>query len=340
MCERRFDPRQRGLIKLAEYEFIERTALPADRSHLVSVVILNYNNKDFLRTCIRSALDLDWPELEVIVVDNASSDGSPDMVEAEFGGRIRLIRRGENSPTAGRNQGFDAARGAYILSLDNDIVVPDKAVVRKAISIFERLPKVALLAFKIGTVESPNEPLPEHWWHPLPLEEGKDRCFFTDFFSEGAVFFRTESLRAVGQYDEEFFQYFEGNDLTFRLIRDGYDLLFSPDLACGELRVRGLLHRRRTRINYLSLRNRIWIVWKHYPVRKGTWYLLGRIGAAAVRSCRYGWMDLFFKGLREGVFAPRAIRSQRRVLNKAAWKRIADIQRGHFAELSDISSLG
>jgi GT2 family glycosyltransferase len=307
--------------------------LPPNQNNLVSVVILNYNNKDFLRACITSALDLDWPDLEVIVVDNASSDGSPEMVEAEFAGRTRVIRREQNSPTAGRNQGFSAARGAYILSLDNDIVLPDRTVVRKALTLFERLPKVALLAFKIGTVESPDVPLPEHWWHPLPIDEVKNRCFFTDFFSEGAVFFRTEALRATGGYDEEFFQYFEGNDLAFRLIRDGYDLLFSPDLACGELRVRGFFHQKRTRVNYLSLRNKIWIVWKHYPFWKGSRYLFGRIAVSAIRSCRYGWSDLFLKALKEGVFAPPGIRSQRRLLGDDAWQRIEEIQRGQFAEI-------
>lgn len=307
--------------------------LPANQNNLVSVVILNYNNKDFLRACITSALELDWPDLEVIVVDNASSDGSPEMVEAEFAERTRLIRREQNSPTAGRNQGFNAARGAYILSLDNDIVLPDKTVVRKALSIFDRLPKVALLAFKIGTVENPEAPLPEHWWHPLPIEEGKNRCFLTDFFSEGAVFFRSEALRATGGYDEEFFQYFEGNDLAFRLIRDGYDLLFSPELACGELRIRGFLHQKRTRPNYLALRNKIWIVWKHYPILKGSRYLLGRIVVSAIRSCRYGWSDLFFKAVREGVFAPPGIRSQRRLLSKDVWRRIEEIHRGQFDQI-------
>lgn len=307
---------------------------------MVSVVILNYNNKDFLRACITSVLELDWPELEIIVVDNCSSDGSPEMVETEFRERTRLIRRHQNSPTAGRNQGFKAARGTYILSLDNDIVLPDRTVIRKAVSIFDRFPKVALLAFKIGTVESPEVPLPEHWWHPVPLEQGKNHYFLTDFFSEGAAFFRAEALKVTGGYDEEFFQYFEGNDLAFRLIRDGYDLLFSPDLACGELRVRGFLHKKRTQINYLALRNKIWIVWKHYPFLRGSWHLLGRISIALLRSVRHGWIDLFLKGVKDGLFAPDMIRSQRRRLSNDAWRRIGQIRRGQLVEVSGPTALG
>jgi len=300
---------------------------------VVSVVIINYNNKDFLRQCVTSALQLDWPELEVIVVDNASSDGSPEMLEAEFGPRVRLIRRQQNSPTAGRNQGFHAARGAYILSLDNDIVLTDKTVVRKAVSLFTRFSKVAALAFKIGTVENPEEPLPEHWWYSLSIKEAKNRFFWADYFSEGAVFFRTEVVRASGGYDEAFFRSFEANDLVFKLLRAGFDLLYCPNLSCGELRIRGFLYKKRSDVSYLGVRNRIWIVWKYYPIWRALPYLLGRIALSGFRSVRYGWFDQFLRGVRDGLFAPRVIRLQRRPLDKEIWRKIHLIHLGKFVDV-------
>src|ERR1039458_7467701 len=126
--------------------------MSSSRDAMVSVVILNYNNKSLLRRSIASVLEIEWPGLEVIVVDNASVDGAPDMVEEEFGNRVHLIRRPQNSPTAGRNQGFAAASGRYILSLDNDIIVTDTNVVAEALSIVDRFTTAAALAFKIGTV--------------------------------------------------------------------------------------------------------------------------------------------------------------------------------------------
>jgi GT2 family glycosyltransferase len=297
---------------------------------MVSVVILSYNNKQFLRMSVTKALELNWPELEVIVVDNASSDGSPDMIEAEFRDRIRLIRRKHNSPTAGRNEGFNAANGKYILSIDNDIVLTDRNTVNKAVALFDQFSKVALLAFRIGSPDDSEEILREHWWYPVRMEQGKDRFFLTDFFSEGAVFFRADAIKSIGGYDEVFFQYHEGDDLALRLTRDGYNMLYCPNLSCVELRRRGFYHTRRARV---GLRNKIWMAWKHYPFWRGFQYVLGRIAISAYRSVRFGWFDYFLKALIDGTFAPLAIRTQRQPLRKEVWQRIRQIERGIFVAI-------
>ncbi len=294
----------------------------------VSIVILNYNKKDILRQTIESALTVDWPNSETIVVDNASTDGSADMVEAEFGSAVQLIRRQVNCPTAGRNQGFWAATGKYILSLDNDILLPDKSVVRAAVAVFQQFPDAAALAFKVGTVENPEEPLPEHWWHPVPVDKGKDLYFYTDYFSEGAVFFSAEALRMTGGYDEDFFQYYESVDLMLRMIAANYTLVFCPTLFCAETQVRGFFGGRRTRLNYLTLRNKLWTVWKHYPLGRGILFALPRIAAAAVRSIGGRWPDFFLKAVKDGIFAPASIRKLRRPLPQEVWTRIQEIRRG------------
>jgi glycosyltransferase involved in cell wall biosynthesis len=290
------------------------------------VVILNYNSKDLLQQTLDSVFDQDWPNLEVIVVDNCSIDGSPDMVQERFGDRANILRRTLNSPTAGRNQGFRAAKGDYVLSLDNDIALPDKSVIRKGIALFEQFQWASVLAFKIGTLENPTEPLPEHWWYPQPIETSKDVIFYTDFFSEGAVLFRSQALVATGGYDDDFFQGFESVELSLRLINDGFVMLYCPSLTCGEQRVRGFLTQKRTRINYLSVRNRLWIVWKHYPFWRGLFYASGRITIACLRSIRFGWIDHFVSGVKDGIFAPRDIRSKRRPLPRTTWDTIKQIR--------------
>src|ERR1044072_2586689 len=91
----------------------------------VSVVILTHNRKDLLRQSLSSCLGLNWPELELIVVDNVSTDGTPEMIQEEFGSRVSVICRTVDCPTAGRNEGFRRAKGDFILSLDNDMIVLD-----------------------------------------------------------------------------------------------------------------------------------------------------------------------------------------------------------------------
>jgi hypothetical protein len=303
---------------------------------LVSVVILNHNKKEILRLCLDNALELDWPRLEWIVVDNASSDGSPEMVEAEFGDKVRVIRRTVNSVTAGRNEGFRAARGEVILSLDNDILLPDKQAIRKGLRILEQFPETGLLAFKIGDPKDPGSYLREHWWHPVPFDQGADRFFFTSYFPEAAIFLRAGAFRATGGYDEDYFMGVEQMDLAFKLMREGFQILYCPPLVCVQTETRGQMATRKSLIHYLNMRNKLWTAWKHYPVGRGLWFALERIAASAVRSIRYGWKGHFLAGVRDGVLAPRSIRAQRNPLPPEAWKVYDKIQAGWFPETPNV----
>lgn len=296
----------------------------------LSVVILNYNGNEVVLLCLRGIFSLAWSDAEIIVVDNASTDGSPDKIAEEFGDRVRLIRRTVNSPTAGRNDGFRAALGDYILSLDNDMVLSDPAILWRAAAILEQLPKVGALPFKIGSEDRPNEPLAEHWWHPVGLEEGKDRFFYTDWFGEGAIIFRRSVLLETGGYDEDLFHGFESADLALRLLERGVDILYCPNLSCVELRVRGLQYMARHRMNYLVLRNKLWTAWKDYPLGRALYFAITRTGAGALRALRHGWMDLWFRAVAEGIAAPQVIRDKRRPLPRQTWKHIRRIRKGQF----------
>jgi GT2 family glycosyltransferase len=295
----------------------------------VSVVILNHNGSAVLRRCVESILSFAWDDAEIVVVDNASTDGSADQIAEQFGDRIRLIKRIVNSPTAGRNEGFRTARGEYILSLDNDIVLHDPLILQKARAILERLPNIGVLAFKISSAEQPQEPLAEHWWHPVALRSA-NQFFYTDWFAEGAVFFRSSVLRVTGGYDEDLFHGFECVDLALRLLSNNVDILYCPNLTCVELRLRGWHHVVRNQINYLTLRNKLWTVWKDFPLSRGIYFATTRIAVEGIRALRYGWGDLWLAAVREGIAAPLAIRQKRRPIPDTTWKRISRIRKGMF----------
>lgn len=107
--------RARDVIALSE--------APADRP-LVSVIVLTYNNLALTQACLASLeMYSDYPALEIIVVDNASTDGSPDFLRAwaEGGGNRKLVLNPDNRGfAAGNNQGLEIAQGEYLILLNND----------------------------------------------------------------------------------------------------------------------------------------------------------------------------------------------------------------------------
>jgi len=94
-------------------------------SKLVSIIISNYNGKEHLRECLLSLMRLKYPDYEVLVVDAASTDGSPEMVEREFP-NVRLLRKGKIGIGEAINCGIMVAKGDLIVfDLNNDDVVDE-----------------------------------------------------------------------------------------------------------------------------------------------------------------------------------------------------------------------
>ena len=100
----------------------------------VTIVFLVFNRRDELRECLRRMLsESDYPRelVDVIVVDNASTDGSAEMVRDEFP-EVRLIVRDRNVGVSGFNDGLAAARGDWVLALDDDCYLPLDGLSRAA----------------------------------------------------------------------------------------------------------------------------------------------------------------------------------------------------------------
>lgn len=98
----------------------------------LSILIISYNTRDMTLACIRSVFDQTTNTVfDLIVLDNASTDGSADAIESEFGSRVRLIRSDDNLGFAGgNNEAARHASGAYLLLLNPDTVVLDGAIDR------------------------------------------------------------------------------------------------------------------------------------------------------------------------------------------------------------------
>ncbi len=219
----------------------------------ISVVIVNYNRREDLRAALRSVAGQDFADREVIVVDNASTDGSREMLAADFPDVI-VIPLDENRGMDGYSEGFRRARGEFIFQMDNDSAMPDGDLLSQVVARFQSSSQgLAVVATRVEEYDSARHdvealrvldrrcgPLPDHGFH------------------SGGVAFRKTAIDRVGSYSREVFLYGSELFLQVKLLAAGFRIEYHPDLL--------MLHksspraRNRSRGIYYEVRNRLWFV--------------------------------------------------------------------------------
>ena len=120
-----------------------------NNTELVTVVIANYNRCDDLRAAVRSVKEQEYPNIEIVIVDNASRDNSRTMLASEFPD-VCLIALNENRGMDGYSVGFRRANGAFIFQMDNDSLMPDATVLSEVIERFKDGPQdMAVVATRV-----------------------------------------------------------------------------------------------------------------------------------------------------------------------------------------------
>ena len=223
-------------------------AIPID----VSVIIVNWNTIDLLRACIASVFNATRSiNFEVIVIDNASADGSVEMVRQEFGKAIVIANAKNVGFAAANNQGMAIATGRYVLLLNSDTIVLDGAI-EKTIAYADRWPDTAALGCRIL---NPDRSLQNScfmfpsllnlllfstylyrlfprsrffgreqmtWWD-------RDDAREVDVVTGCYMLVRKQAIDEVGMMDSGFFMYAEETDWCYRFKSKGWKNRFTPD---------------------------------------------------------------------------------------------------------------
>lgn len=183
----------------------------------VTVVFLAYNRREQLRNSLKQTLhELDYDEdrLDVIVVDNASTDGTSAMLERDFPG-VRVIERPSNSGVSGWNDGFAVATGEYVVALDDDCYLPRDGL-RRAVDEARRH-RADLVSFAVVSTREET--------HRFDLDEYRTGLLS---FWGCAVLMRREILGALGGYDPEIFVWANELEFMLRFFDHGYRHLHLP----------------------------------------------------------------------------------------------------------------
>ncbi|MBN1937164.1 MAG: glycosyltransferase [Anaerolineae bacterium] len=206
----------------------------------VSVIVLNYNSRAHLPTCLSSLQKLDYPRhnLEIILADNGSTDGSVDDVRTHFP-TVRVIEHGSNEGFArGNNLAAQASTARYVAFLNPDMRV-EPGWLETLVSAVEGDARTVCAAAKIlswdgKTVDFVGSQL-NFYGHGFNVDYGRpyqpelyDQGRVIPFACGGAMLIDREVFLSSGGFDEDYFAYFEDVDLGWRLNLFGYRVVLAP----------------------------------------------------------------------------------------------------------------
>ena len=210
-----------------------------DSKPFVSIIVLNYNGKKYLKNCLSSLRLTNYPKAkhEVILVDNGSTDGSPEYVAKEFPWVSVIVLEQNFGFGGGNNRGIEFAKGDYIAFLNNDTEVTEDwllELVKASIS-----HSVPICSSK--TVFMENHGLIDYGGGKLTITgrgysvdafgkaiDSKTECSFTGYPCASAMLINANVFRSLGRFDEDYFACLEDTDLGWRAWLFGYKTLFCP----------------------------------------------------------------------------------------------------------------
>jgi len=262
-------------------------SLPAKESFtnqlpLVSIVVSNYNGWKFnlLRMCLDSILKIDYPNFEVILVDNASTDGSVEFCRRLFGEapRLKIIVNTENIYSQGLNRGIELSKGKYIVFFNNDIKV-DPNYLTKLIEILEADKTIALAQGKLLSyynhhrIDSVGETM-DIYGNPITIGQGEidngqyERISEILSASGSASVVRRCVLDEIGEFDSKFYIGYEDMDISLRARLRGYRVVYIPDAVVYHKRTAtDNVNEIRVKVKYHFNKNRLATIIKNYSAR-------------------------------------------------------------------------
>jgi GT2 family glycosyltransferase len=247
---------------------------------ILDIIIPTYNGIDNLKLVLNSLYRQSFRDFRIIVVDNASTDGSVEYIENEFRDVI-IIRNPDNFGFAkaintGLKYSLGNSKPEYVLLLNNDIEL-ETDFLMKGIASFGISDEIGSVAVKMMNyynrdfIDDTGDFIKANGGSPLARgmeekDEGQyDKAEYIFSACAGAAFYKTEVFVKTGLFDEDFFAYLEDVDLGFRLQLAGYKCYYNPGIICYHKRgdtsgkVNGLV------VEY-SEKNLIALRLKNYPL--------------------------------------------------------------------------
>ena len=303
---------------------------------LVSFVIVTWNRKDDIMETIKSIHAQSYQNYEIVVVDNASTDGTVEVL-AEDHPEVKTVALDWNSgPTTGRNIGVDNSAGEITFFIDSDASIGQDTVAR-IVQKFMDIPDLGGIACKVVNAYTKELDNTAGWIFSQNVIDRQNIEFYSYSFSECGCAFRKKVFNDAGQFWDKLFFGREGEELSIRIWDSGYKILYSP---------KSIVYHRVSpskRIDggdreYFNLRNCLYIYFVRYP-----WWMLLRIlplkvGISLLRGIRHNELREVLRAVRDFIKQIPYLWTQRAPIAPATATIYMELQRDHGQLSWNVSS--
>lgn len=278
----------------------------------ISVLLGTRNRPEVVRRCIESVMQQEYPDVEVVVLDDASS---PPMDSTPYTGSrypIRFIRSETHLGLAVvRNRLIAEATGDILFIIDDDAYFIGTDALKKVEQAFIENSELGILAVKIIDYRGNTiRPLTPHSRTQLRQDQTLiDRPHHISYFNGGAHALRRTMLEKSGTFDEVLMYGHDEIDLAYSVLGCGYEIYYEPEIVvhhCPPPRESGKKSETAWRLYYLT-RNRILFAYKHLPVRYTLPYTVGWLGWYAFRAFKTGLFTTYLKAIGSGFMNLRKL---------------------------------
>lgn len=212
---------------------------------LFSIIIINHNTKVTIKNSLNSIFNnCDKNDFEIILVDNASQDGSIEMLKDNFNEKIKIIANNNNTGFGpANNQGDKLAKGEYLFLLNSDTIIKDN-ILEELENFLLKDQKIGIVAPKLFLGDGSEQPFAFGDYPRLlslifekfkKAPEYLDNPFEVEWVSGAALIIKRELFEQLGGFDEKFFMYFEDIDLCKRAREMNYKVFVNPKISLTHL---------------------------------------------------------------------------------------------------------
>jgi GT2 family glycosyltransferase len=244
---------------------------------MVSIIIPNYNGEKFLGSCLESISKQSFKKFEVIIIDNASTDNSIDIIEKYKDILdIYLIKNNENIGFAKAvNMGIKYAKKEYVFLLNNDVKLEFDTIeklyncITKKLNIFSVQSKM-IQYYNRDKIDDAGDEYTILGWTCKTGNNKSPKLYIEsrEIFSAcaGAAIYRKSILEQIGLFDENFFAYMEDVDIGYRARIHGYQNVYCPDAICYHVGSATTGSKYNEFKIKLAARNNIYVPYKNMPL--------------------------------------------------------------------------